>query len=353
MLRPRELIRIVSINDIYDIQNFPAFAALLKEVRATPAKTITVVNGDFLSPNALSPLDSGRSMIDCFNRLAVDYCCLGNHEGDLGLKVLRKRALEFKGVVVCSNVPGLIAGGQNPIRPWGITTTPMGRRIGVLGLLLDEPGAFRDGTFKGHSIEPVVDSARAYAQVLREEQQTDLVLPLTHQSMPSDERLSAAGLDFPLILGGHEHELMLRNTSEALRKNYQIAAETLPRTTLVSRSDPASSIIVKTGQSCEHAAICDIEFPEDTAQAGGGEGVSVSVYFEDVVSRAEQGRVCAEMDQAVSAHLAILNTLRHEVVVWLRESEEHLLPFSSVGTRLRASSVAALLCEACRKVVDF
>jgi len=29
------------------------------------------VNGDFLSPNALSPFDKGRSMIDCLNRLGV------------------------------------------------------------------------------------------------------------------------------------------------------------------------------------------------------------------------------------------------------------------------------------------
>lgn len=313
MLRARELIRIVSINDIYDIQNFPAFAALLKEVRATPAKTITVVNGDFLSPNALSPLDKGRSMIDCFNRLGVTHCCLGNHEGDLGLKELRKRSSEFNGVVLCSNVPDLIAGGKSPIKPWDIVTTPAGRRIGILGLLLDEPGAFRDGTFKGCAIDPVVASARSWAQELRERHMVDFLLPLTHQSMSRDEMLAAAGLDFPLIVGGHDHELMLRNTAEFRRESAAISSvdsgkehddadssrqEPFPRAVLVSKSAPASSLIVKTGQNCEHAAICEIEFPEEESGAE-HQGVSVSVYFEDVVSRTEQGQVCADMDEVL------------------------------------------------------
>jgi len=76
--RSAELVRIVSINDIYDISNFPAFAALLRHARAGAHTTLVCVNGDFLSPNALSALDKGRSVVDCFNHLGVTHVCLGN-----------------------------------------------------------------------------------------------------------------------------------------------------------------------------------------------------------------------------------------------------------------------------------
>ena len=54
--------------------------------------------------------------------------------------------------------PRLIAFTLNR-RPYDIVTTAGGWRVGLLGFLLDEPTAFRDKTFKGHEIEPVVQTA--------------------------------------------------------------------------------------------------------------------------------------------------------------------------------------------------
>ena len=377
--RAAEWLRIVSINDIYDISNFPAFAALLKDLRVGPNKTLVTVNGDFLSPNVLSPLDKGRSMIDCFNRLGVTHVCLGNHEGDLGLKELKRRSAEFKGVWLNSNIPGL----AGTFRPWDLVTTPGGRRVGLLGLLLCEPGAFRDGTFKGHTIDNVTESARRWTHFLREEHQADLVIPVTHQSMTADESLAAAGLHLPIILGGHEHELMLRGPAHSLISEDATGPPEncpglSPRTTTLPRAalnlpdsraqggTAAWSLIVKAGQDCNHAAVCDIHFPDqgaagdveaDTAAQAGDvqvhtQGLSVSVFFEDVAALTAKNHVCEEMERAVESHLEVVEVLRNEVVVWLRETEERLLPLSSVGTRLRPSTVASLLCEACRKELD-
>ena len=95
-------------------------------------------------------------MIDGMNHLGVTHCCLGNHECDVGIRSLQHRIQEFKsGVWLNSNVPEL-----KGTSPWDVVVTPQGRRIGLIGLLLNERGTFRDGTFKGLTIEPVPSPRR-------------------------------------------------------------------------------------------------------------------------------------------------------------------------------------------------
>ena len=55
-----------------------------------------------------------------------------------------------------------------------------------------------------HAYECVM-SYQLWAHELREKEFVDLIVPLTHQSLASDERLAAAALGFPLILGVHRY----------------------------------------------------------------------------------------------------------------------------------------------------
>ena len=59
-----------------------------------------------------------------------------------GLRELKRRVAEFSGCWLNSNVPSLV---HPQLKPYDVVTLPSGRRIGLLGLLLNEPGAFRDG----------------------------------------------------------------------------------------------------------------------------------------------------------------------------------------------------------------
>eukprot|EP00960_Hanusia_phi_P043702 756207-Hanusia_phi.AAC.8 len=121
---------------------------------------------------------------------------------------------------------------------YDVVTCPGGTRVGLLGLLLQEPGAFRDSTFKGHIIEQVVPSARRAADELRKEG-VDVIIPLTHQSMESDVKLANSELGFPLILGGHEHEVMVQDIN--------------------------GTTIVKAGCNCENVAICDVWIEQNSS----------------------------------------------------------------------------------------
>ena len=58
--------------------------------------------------------------------------CL-QHEADVGVRELRRRAAEFQGVFLNTNVPGLLSDKTPRMLPCDVVTTPAGRRLGLLG----------------------------------------------------------------------------------------------------------------------------------------------------------------------------------------------------------------------------
>ena len=50
-----------------------------------------------------------------------------------------------------------------------------------------------------------VEEARRLCRVLREEEQVDLVIALTHMRVPNDMHLAAEVPGIDLVLGGHDH----------------------------------------------------------------------------------------------------------------------------------------------------
>ena len=54
-------LRIVAINDVYDLANLPRMQTFLAQL--APAPAAVVLAGDFLSPSTLSSIDGGRGMV--------------------------------------------------------------------------------------------------------------------------------------------------------------------------------------------------------------------------------------------------------------------------------------------------
>ena len=101
-------LRVLTINDVYSLDNYPRFATAVKQARTSSKQLDCVVtstlNGDFLSPCILTAIDGGRSMLEGLNMAEVDYVCLGNHELDLPWKSLAQKLSDFNGKVINSNV---------------------------------------------------------------------------------------------------------------------------------------------------------------------------------------------------------------------------------------------------------
>ena len=318
-------LRIVSVNDVYELDALPRLRTLIAAARAAEPRTAfcSVLCGDFVSPSVLSGLDGGRGMVAALNRVPIDYCCFGNHEADIPLAALRERTREFRGTWLNTNV-----GDFEPTLPRHAIIDVLAQgaplRIGLLGLLTSERGIFRSESFRGYAIGDVLDAARREASRLREECGVGYVIALTHQSVGADAELAADG-HVDLILGGHEHEVM------------------------EVRADGVAPI-VKSGSDALTAAIVDVCFDDG--------GPRVAVRFEPTADHAPDAHLAAE----VAEQQAVLLALQREIVFSADDTAPFAAPprratgapttLSSRGSRFRQTSVGAMLASAARDALQ-
>ncbi len=292
-------LRIVSINDVYKLDNFPRLANLLRAlVLPPPAVTITVVAGDFVGPSLLSSLDAGRGMVECLNAVGIDFATLGNHEDDIATADLHHRVSEFRGTWLSTNVD------FDPKMPRDAIVRAGDRAVGLVAIVVDDPSMFRGAPFGGATIRPAQADALAATASLRE-RGCDTVVAITHQDMEAD-RVLARTRAFPLIVGGHEH------------------------VSLVERVD--DTWIVKAGVDADAAIVSDLSW-EGGAVHVAVERVTIDGYPED-----------AEVRALVERHTARVREIADATLVQVAAGEQ----LSSVGTRARQTTMGTLLCTRVR-----
>ena len=85
----RRVVRLCSINDVYELGNLPRLRTFVKSL--SPQPSAVVLAGDFVSPSTLSSIDGGRGMIATLRAAGVTHACFGNHEADVKLSILGER----------------------------------------------------------------------------------------------------------------------------------------------------------------------------------------------------------------------------------------------------------------------
>ena len=97
-------LRIIQVNDVYELDNFPSFKTLVDEKRNGPSVVIVVMAGDFLGPSLLSSLDKGRGMVDVMNQCGFSHVCFGNHETDVPINAIAPRIMQSNFVWLNTNM---------------------------------------------------------------------------------------------------------------------------------------------------------------------------------------------------------------------------------------------------------
>ncbi len=314
-------LRIVCVNDVYSLDNLPRLASLVRHHAAGPAdRFIAVMAGDFLAPSLLSSLDHGRGMVDCMNAVPITHTIFGNHEADVELHELRARVQEFRGTWLNTNMPSFAP--ALPTHEILAVSSPGGRtvRVGLLGLLVHVQGLYRRGAFGGIPIAPANETAVRWARRLVHEEGCACVIPITHQSRGEDLALARMQRDprFPVILGGHEHEVLL--------------------------DDVDGCWVVKAGTDAASAAVIDLAWPAEAPPAGVPDLPAVTVRIEDVGGYPEDPAMRARVDR----HMQLVRDLDAATLLRLPPGSA----LSSVGTRTRQTSLGALLCSRIRDAVE-
>lgn len=300
-------LRIVSINDVYSLQNLPRLKTLIAKVRSEGAaddRLLVILAGDFLSPSLLSSLDAGRGMVDCLNALGLTHIILGNHEDDLPPGELRHRLAELTMTRLGTNVSGLNLATND------VVTISDSIRVGVVGVVMSDAAVYRGPPFGGASVRDANEAAIEEAELLLKHGSSAIVA-ITHQSTAADREL-ARRLRAPTLLaiiGGHEH------TQQLIEQD--------------------GVWIVKSGSEATAAAITEISFPPLAPPVVTTRLEPVSGYAEDVELRAR-----------VDRHLAAVRELSTATLLYVHQ------PLSSVGTRSAQTSLGTLICARLRDALD-
>lgn len=238
-------LRIISINDVYELDNLPRLKSLVAEKSAGwPCENVvTCLAGDFLAPSLLSSLDAGMGMVKVLNNIPVDLVCFGNHESDIPYNKLLLRISEYQGTWLNSNMPDF----EPELPRYALRRlrseagAPGARTVAFLGLCIGGGPwgiMYREGAFGGAAVTmvPVLEAARhAHAELRAKRPEVDEVVPLTHQDLREDRLLAGTGL-FPVIVAGHDHDVVLE------------------------RHGPRSCPVVKAGSDATHAAVIDLRW---------------------------------------------------------------------------------------------
>lgn len=336
-------LRIIHVNDVYQLKNFPKLKTLIAEQSAGCKNVIVTLAGDFIAPSLLSALDQGVGMIAMLNAVGVTHICFGNHESDVPYEALKQRIAEYKGKWINSNMPGFSP--QLPEHDVLSLTDEAGteeaRKVGLLGLLIggiDAHGKnfganYRDGALGGASasIEAVMLAhAKAAAKLRVAHPDVDCIIPLTHQDQKEDEELAATG-EYAAVLAGHDHDLT------------------------ITEHGPHATPVIKAGQDAHNAVICDVTWPAGAARGAWPE-VTTTVkalkgYDKDEDISAAVKRAEAPVRELESATLAMLPKVELPTVATGVDEIELVIP-SSKDARYGPSTMAMYLAESMRVCVS-
>jgi 5'-nucleotidase len=204
-------ITILHFNDVYTIDEgkdepvggVARFKTALEQYK--DLEPLTIFSGDAFSPSTLSNVTKGAHMIKPLNDFKIDVACMGNHEFDLYIDVLKDN------ISKC-NFPWLLTNVIDPETKESFgggkfyhTLQKNKLKLGFIGLAEYDWLTLLPFNPDEMIYEDFVECAKRMTKFLREEEKCDLVIALTHMRNHNDERLAKEFTDLDLILGGHDH----------------------------------------------------------------------------------------------------------------------------------------------------
>lgn len=229
-------LRFVVVGDIYTEAAYVNLAATLEQLRRENEQCVLLVSGDVLGGSAMCESTKGRHVIEILNALRVDCAAVGNHEFDFTESNLAARVADSQFAWLGANI-------RVDAQPLGgvrdcVTLVRGGLKVGVLGVITrDTPHLSFPG--KAVAFDDAIAVAKRCAAHLRNVDQCDIVVALTHLAFDDDKRL-AAEADVDLVFGGHDHS---------------------PMSTVVSNSAArfGRALVMKPGMNAHWAGVIDVE----------------------------------------------------------------------------------------------
>ena len=227
-----------------------------------PGQTLTLATGDDLMGRYFLQFH-GQAIYEVMAAVGIELATLGNHEFDLGPKVLAEARKHCRFPVVLAN---LTAPAGSHLAGWWqktIIVERAGLKIGFLGLICPDLAQLTR-TEGGVTVEPELYTAARQAVRELNQQKVDLIVALTHIGLEADRQLAAKVDGIDVIVGGHSHNLIPTG-----------------KEVVVTRSSGQRTIIVQTGSRATHLGRLELTVTGQGVSSHDWQAITLGPSIED------------------------------------------------------------------------
>lgn len=181
-------------------------AAFVDSIRRAEGenKVLLLHAGDFDQGTSYYTQLHGRLEVELVNAMRYDAIALGNHEFDDGIEDLTSRVKDIKCPVVCANLDLSSFELGEYVKPYCIVQKGK-TKIGIIGLEADiSTCVAKTISSRIPQLDPV-EVTNKWADYLRNQEQCDMVILLSHQGWEEDHANAPKIKGVGLVVGGHSH----------------------------------------------------------------------------------------------------------------------------------------------------
>ncbi|WP_103865911.1 bifunctional UDP-sugar hydrolase/5'-nucleotidase [Aquimarina sp. I32.4] len=194
---------------------FARRASIIEQVRQENPNTILLDAGDIFQGTPYFNYFGGEIEFKLMSKLNYDLATIGNHDFDNGIDGLLSQLPNATFDFVSANYDFKNTVLEGLVKPYKILIKE-GVKIGVFGLGIKLDGLVSKNLYKETQYSDPIEMAQEMSKVLKEEEQCDLVICLSHigydyKNFPnnvSDLNLAKSTKNIDLIIGGHTHTLL-------------------------------------------------------------------------------------------------------------------------------------------------
>ncbi len=278
--------------------------AIMDSVKRAERNVITIDAGDAVQGSLYFKYFRGDVEYPLMNMSDYDIRILGNHEFDNGLDELARQWRDVKGERLSANYDFTGTPAEGIFKPYTIREVD-GKKIGFIGLNVDPESLIAYSAYPGMKFNNIIDTANSLAHKLKQEEDCDLVVAVTHigytkesPDKTTDLELAAASSDIDIIIGGHSHTLL---DPEHPEKNPY----------LIPNSEGKPVLVTQTGKYGKKIGRIEIDLDRLPA-AKGGEEFGYSLI--PVSDRFPAETLDAGMIAFLEPYRAAVDSVNHHVI---------------------------------------
>lgn len=238
-------------------------ATLVENVRKENPNTLLLDAGDIFQGTPYFNYFGGELEFKLMSMLKYDLATIGNHDFDNSIEGLYKQLPNANFNFVSANYDFKNTVLDTHVKPYQIFKKD-GIKIGVFGLGIELEGLVSPKMYKETKYYDAVEIAQDMSRILKDEQQCDLVICLSHlgyynrrnPKIVSDLNLAKATKNIDLIIGGHSHTF-------------------LPKPTIVKNADNENMLVNQVGCFGINVGRIDFYFDEEKNITSKGKSILV------------------------------------------------------------------------------